>query len=84
MPGMGMASRANDGHSRAPQDENDSCDKPLATAACQLMSACTAAAITVSTEVASTGPRLASGVIPFLRTSPALRSTAPELPPPRA
>ena len=85
MPAMSMASShdRND-HSRAPRDEKGSCDTQLPTAVCQLMSACTAPAVTASTELATTGPRLTSGAIPFLRTSPPLRSTAPELPPPRA
>jgi hypothetical protein len=48
------------------------------------MSACTIPAITISAELASTGTRLTTGAIPFLRTSPPLRSNAPELPPPRA
>lgn len=85
MPGMAMAgSHERDDHSRAPRDEKGSCDTQLPAAVCQLMSACTVAAITVSTDLASIGPRLTSGAIPFLRTSPPLRSTAPELPPPRA
>lgn len=85
MPGMAMAgSHERDDHSRAPRDEKGSCDTQLPAAVCQLMSACTVAAITASTDLASTGPRLTSGAIPFVRTSPPQRSTAPELPPPRA
>jgi hypothetical protein len=85
MPAMAMgASHDRDDHSRAPRDERGSCDTQLPTAVCQLMSACTAPAVTVSTELATTAPRLTSGAIPFLRTSPPLRSIAPELPPPRA
>lgn len=85
MAGMAMAgSHERDDHTRAPRDERGSCDTQLPTAVCQLMSACIAPAITVSTELASAEARPASAAIPFLRTSPPLRSTAPELPPPRA
>jgi hypothetical protein len=85
MPAMAMSgSHERNDHSRAPRDERGSCDTQLPATVCQLMSACTAPAVTVSVELAATGPRLASGAIPFLRTSPPLRSTAPELPPPRA
>ena len=85
MPAMAMAgSHERDHQSRAPREEKGSCDTELPTAVCQLMSACTAPAITVSIEVAITRPRLTTGAPPFLRTSPPLRPTAPELPPPRA
>lgn len=85
MPAMVMAgAHERDDQSRAPDPGKGSCDTRLPTAVCQLMSACTAPAVTVSTEIAAAGPRLASGAIPFLRTIPPQRSTAPELPPPRA
>ena len=85
MAAMTMPSSQERQHdSRAPLGEKGSCDTQLPTAVCQLMSACTAPAATMGTAIVAALPQPASDAIPFLRSSPPLRATAPELPPPRA
>ena len=85
MSAMAMTgSHESDDRAPAPREGRDSCDTQIPTAICQLMSACTAPAIAVGMELASAGSRVTTGAIPFLSTSPALHSTVPELPPPRA
>ena len=80
----GAVDQPHDTNSSHPGSKAPPCDQPPLGAACQLMGPCTGSFVTSGSIDALEATATPGGIARFVASSPPSRSTAPELPPPRA
>jgi hypothetical protein len=83
MPGMDMSTDLQ-GSTQQPASNQAPCHPPWVPASCQPMAPCAPAAVTSPALVLSLPRADVNDVVALVVLAPASRSTAPELPPPRA